>query len=214
MTDAETNPDAVAARLEETADRLRELGAEVTAVAAPYRWSVLLEAWETMAAVGIRAALATAPVAAPVSEGLQASAARAARITGSDYLTALKLVARLRSDVESALSDVDLVLCPTTLSAAWPLDAPGPVFSDGTVPDPGNLGTFTHWVNAVGRAALSMPVEPFADGRPIGVQLVAMKGGEDLLLATAALLRSPAGAVERRSVIEHGSPPIDERNPA
>lgn len=180
----------VLARVAAVAERLRTLGAVVREVPAPYSWSGLREAWDTMAAVGIAAALAGAPGPGPAHDGLLAAAARAADVDGADYLRALTSVAHLRAEVEERLWDHDLVLCPTTLTAAWPADGGDPVLSDGTSPDPGDLGAFTHWVNAVGWAALSVPVEPFDDGRPIGVQLVAARGGEDLLLEVAGMLAS------------------------
>ncbi|MGV9769438.1 amidase [Microbacterium sp. NPDC003461] len=178
----------VADRLSAATGILRDRGALVSAIAAPYRWPRLREAWDTLSAVGIRAALDEAPEAdAPVDDALAAAAARAAEVSGADYRAAADAVSSLRATAETALQDFDLVLCPVTLSGAWPIDA-APAFSDGSPIDPADLGAFTHWVNALGLAALSIPAPALDDGRPVGIQLVAVTGGEPLLLEVAELL--------------------------
>lgn len=50
------------------------------------------------------------------------------------------------------------------------------------------LATFTAWVNASGQPAISVPTGMTVSGLPIGVQLVAAYGREDLLLQAAAQL--------------------------
>ncbi len=50
------------------------------------------------------------------------------------------------------------------------------------------LSAFTSWVNASGQPAISVPMGQNAAGLPIGVQLVAAYGREDLLLQAAAQL--------------------------
>ena len=44
---------------------------------------------------------------------------------------------------------------------------------------------FTQRMNITGQPAISLPVGCSSEGMPIGVQLVAAKGREDLLLAIA-----------------------------
>ncbi len=84
----------------------------------------------------------------------------------------------------------DLLLTPTTAEPATPLgsfDAPAdqPAFPImRAVP----LATFTAGFNSTGQPAISLPVHRTADGLPVGAQLVADYGREDLLFALAAQL--------------------------
>jgi Asp-tRNA(Asn)/Glu-tRNA(Gln) amidotransferase A subunit family amidase len=51
------------------------------------------------------------------------------------------------------------------------------------------FGPFTAAFNASGNPAISLPLGQTSDGLPIGVQLVAARGREDLLIAVAAQLK-------------------------
>jgi amidase len=57
---------------------------------------------------------------------------------------------------------------------------------------------FTPAFNVSGQPAISLPVHWNSDGLPIGVQLVAPLGREDVLLRVAAQLEGPVAWVERR----------------
>jgi aspartyl-tRNA(Asn)/glutamyl-tRNA(Gln) amidotransferase subunit A len=59
------------------------------------------------------------------------------------------------------------------------------------------VSAFTAWVNVIGYPGLSVPVTPYGDGRPIGVQLVARPGQEESLFALAEVLLDlyPQGSV-------------------
>jgi Asp-tRNA(Asn)/Glu-tRNA(Gln) amidotransferase A subunit family amidase len=51
---------------------------------------------------------------------------------------------------------------------------------------------FCGWVNAMGYAGLSVPGRPSADGRPIGIQLVAPSSGDEILFELARDLETVA----------------------
>jgi len=87
-------------------------------------------------------------------------------------------------------SGFDLLLTPTMAEPPVPLgthDDSGPdplaAFTRG-VPQ----GAFTAIVNVTGQPAISLPLRWSADGLPVGVQLVAAYGREDLLIRVAAQL--------------------------
>jgi len=93
----------------------------------------------------------------------------------------------------------DLLLTPTTGEPATPLgafEAPAdqpaaPIMR--AVP----LAIFTAVFNTTGQPAISLPLHWTADGLPIGAQLVAAYGREDLLIRVAAQLEQASPWAER-----------------
>ena len=59
-------------------------------------------------------------------------------------------------------------------------------------------GAFTAIFNATGQPAISLPLHWTADGLPVGVQLVAPLGREDLLIDVAAQLERAQPWIDRR----------------
>ena len=110
----------------------------------------------------------------------------------------------VRSVVEWMSADFDLLITPTSGAVPmltddmWPPE--GTPWKIGHVY--GKVGAFTLPFNATGHPAISLPLYWTAEGLPVGVQIVAGMGREDLLLSVAARLeeaapwfhRYPAGA--------------------
>jgi amidase len=96
----------------------------------------------------------------------------------------------------------DLLLTPTLGE---------PPVSLGTFHDPddavagilraGSFTPFTPPFNMTGQPAISLPLHQSPDGLPIGVQLVAAYGREDLLLAVAAQLERVVPWSDRRPAL-------------
>src|SRR5581483_7654540 len=99
--------------------------------------------------------------------------------------------------------DHDLLLTPT-------LGEPPPRVGE-LEPDPGNpfesqirvatLVPYTTHFNVTGQPAISLPLHVNGDGLPIGVQLVAAYGREDLLIQVAAQLEEAAPWADRRPAL-------------
>jgi len=98
----------------------------------------------------------------------------------------------------------DLLVTPTLAAPPLPI---GTIVND--VADPlapvrraGEWVAFTPPYNTTGQPAISLPLHWTADGLPIGVQLVADHGREDLLISVAARMEELLPWAHRR-------PPLD-----
>jgi len=120
--------------------------------------------------------------------------------SAGEYLAAVGLhqaMGRVFAGVHE--SGFDLLLTPTMGEPPPPLGS-----FDDSGPDPMDAfhrafiaGCFTAAFNATGQPAISLPLHWTDDGLPVGVQLVAPLGREDLLLRVAAQLEQAAPWADR-----------------
>ncbi|MEP9401304.1 AtzE family amidohydrolase [Sphingomonas sp. VNH70] len=101
---------------------------------------------------------------------------------------------RFIGEVLAALADHDLLLAPATPMAAPRSDATTIVLDGQTLSARADLGLHAQPISLAGVPVLSVPLAHGADAMPIGVQLIAARGREALLFATAAALEA-AGLV-------------------
>jgi amidase len=115
----------------------------------------------------------------------------AKHFTAVDYGLALSAVAQYRRAVQSWWHDGwDLLLTPTL--GELPLKL-GTIVNDPEDPmspmrRSGDFAPFTPPFNTSGQPAISLPLEWTAEGLPVGVQLVAAYGREDILIRIASQL--------------------------
>jgi len=102
-----------------------------------------------------------------------------------DYAIALDRLAAIRASVSEAWEGTDVLLTPTSAAPAFPIELMHPKEIAGVPADTQSMSIFTTWVNACGLPALSIPVAPSADGRPIGIQLIGRFGADESLLDMA-----------------------------
>jgi amidase len=117
-----------------------------------------------------------------------------------EYLAAIgqhQVMSRMFAGVHE--SGFDLILSPTMGEPPPPLGS-----FDDSGPDPMVAferafidGCFTAAMNATGQPAISLPLHWSEDGLPIGVQLIAPLGREDLLLRVAAQLEQAVPWADR-----------------
>ena len=128
----------------------------------------------------------------------------AKHLTAVDYGLALSAVSQYRRAVQSWWHDGwDLLLTPTVAEVPIPL---GTIVNDPEHPmspmeRAGQFVAFTPPFNASGQPAISLPLEWTAKGLPVGVQLVAAYGREDVLIRVASQL-------ERAKPWAHRTPDI------
>ncbi|MEO8606041.1 MAG: amidase family protein, partial [bacterium] len=131
-----------------------------------------------------------------------AVAERGRAMTVTDYLTAIEFVhgfgRRLATWWQGGF---DLLLTPTTGAPPPPLG-----YLSSTPDEPlrafmrsAPYGAYTSAFNLSGQPAISLPLHLTKDGLPIGTQLVAAYGREDLLLQVAAQVEAAAPWQHRES---------------
>ncbi|TDK45656.1 amidase [Antarcticimicrobium luteum] len=111
------------------------------------------------------------------------------RIDLAHFLAAIDHLNRSRRQMGEALEAYDIWLSPVTPAAAPRIaDLPTPSTDFRDHIERGMAPAFQHTVaqNVLGLPAMSLPLARHSDGRPIGVQLTAQAGREDLLLHLAA----------------------------
>ena len=97
--------------------------------------------------------------------------------------------------------DFDLLLTPAVAEPPPPLGQLVATPEDPWRPVLGSapLAAFTTWFNTTGQPAIALPLHRSADGLPIGAQLAAAYGREDVLVAVAAQLEAEVDWAARRS---------------
>jgi amidase len=147
-------------------------------------------------------------VGATVAEGdlepMTAGSLAAGRaMTAADYVEHVDVLSRWSRRIAQATGPYDLIVSPTmamlppplgTISADQPLEDAIPVFSAMTA--------FAMPFDISGQPAASLPLGWSVEGLPIGVQVVAAYGREDLVLRLAAQLERARPWADRR-------PPLD-----
>jgi amidase len=166
--------------------------------------------WAALMAVGIDALGQTIgrPLTADDVEPVNwAQGEYAAHLSASEYAMALAAVGQYRRHVQRWWADGwDLLLTPTVAAPPLPIGGLYGDQADGVDPaNPmapsiraGRFVAFTPQFNSSGQPAISLPLHWNDDGLPIGVQLVAAYGREDLLIRVASQLEAAAPWADRR----------------
>lgn len=111
-----------------------------------------------------------------------------ALVSGSDYLLAQRMRARIREAVSRAFDQVDVLVLPTTPITAPVIGSRSLQWGDETEPVDGALVRLTAPFNLTGVPALSVPARPDDNGLPIGVQVVGRWNDEGRVLAVGQLI--------------------------
>lgn len=104
------------------------------------------------------------------------------------YLQAQKVRSLIKRDFDAAFSDVDIILTPTTPSAAF---AVGEVAEDPLQMYLNDIFTVT--VNMAGLPGVSLPAGLDSRGLPLGLQLIAKPFDESALFRCGAVIERAAG---------------------
>ena len=117
------------------------------------------------------------------------------RTSAVEHLETRRWLADFARRVGQWWLDHDVLVTPTVNGPPPPL---------GALADPAavrSLMAYTAQLNVTGQPAVSLPLATHADGLPLGVQLVAAYGREDLLLRLAGQLEQAAPWRDRRPTV-------------
>jgi amidase len=163
--------------------------------------------WATNMALGIKTMeswIGREMTAADIEPVNWAQAQWAKRVSGVEYGSALGAVVEFRRKVQSWWTQGwDLLITPTLSEPPVEIGE-----HDATDDDPmagmkraARFIGFTPPYNASGQPAISLPLHWNNEGLPIGVQIVAAYGREDLLIAVASQLESAHPWAQRRPTL-------------
>ena len=104
---------------------------------------------------------------------------------GVDVAAALGASTAISATFAAFFCEFDLLLAPTVPCVAWPLVRLGPTMIGGKEAGPRAHAAFTPFVNHARLPAISIPCGCDAIGLPFGIQIIAQKGYDRLLLCAA-----------------------------
>ncbi len=103
------------------------------------------------------------------------------------YASILRRRGRLEHEVAALFEDVDVLLTPTTATAAYAAEGPPPTLIDGREVEPAMAVPYTMLANLCWNPAVSLPAGLTAAGLPVGVQIVARRHADDVVLRLARI---------------------------
>ncbi len=171
----------------------------------PRRFTAMWSTQQGMARAGLATLLGREVGPDDVEPVNWAMAEVAARMTATDLGIALDQAHRFRRAVRAWWAEGwDLLVTPTLTAPPLPIGAIANDAADPLAPmrRAGEWVAFTPAYNTTGQPAISLPLHWTPEGLPVGVQIVANYGREDLLIAVAARL-------EEHSPWAHRRPPLD-----
>lgn len=192
------NPE-VAAATKATAAKLESLGHHVEPASPHFDYRTFLEAQKVIWAADSAAHLPAMAnhVKREINEGTLGASVYALyrhglTLSAAQLIGALAIYDRLTRQIGRFFEDYDLLLTPTSAIPPEPIGTFDPAQPDIDIDvvfaHLAPKETFTALFNATGQPAISLPTGRSRAGLPIGVQLVARFGREDLLLALARQL--------------------------
>lgn len=170
---------------------LTDLGHVVVEGVAPFDIDSLAQPWSTISQVGLAWMLRSHSYRHEIlTSAMAESAAKGAAATAADYYSALEAVRVLKTNLFLFFDRYDLIMTPSAAALPWPAEEAYPRTIANEEVGPRGHAIFTGFVNMAGCPGISIPAAPSAGGLPIGFQLVAAPGRDDLLCAIAAQFES------------------------
>jgi aspartyl-tRNA(Asn)/glutamyl-tRNA(Gln) amidotransferase subunit A len=180
----------ILARSDAAAERLRAMGHTVEEQPSPPEVEAFnRRAWPVISSAGLAAVLQGQAEGheARLTPALATLLAQGRARSAEELVEARQLQRALARALLRLFSQHDLLLTPASAAMPWPAGEPHPATIAGQPVDGRGHAVFTAFVNGAGLPALAVPAGPSDGGLPVGLQLVAPRGGDALLCAVGAM---------------------------
>jgi aspartyl-tRNA(Asn)/glutamyl-tRNA(Gln) amidotransferase subunit A len=185
LGDAPVDP-ALVLRCREAGRNFEALGHQVAYGVLPFDIEPAMLAWQGLTSASLAWLAEVESRFAEVASTEYVDQARGGRtLSAADHVGMTQTLFAFRATVAEAFQTVDVILTPATAAQPWPVDRQYPPVIDGQTVGPRGHAVFTAWVNACGHPGLALPVRPDEHGMPVGVQIIAAAGADELLLDLA-----------------------------
>lgn len=179
--------ETVDAAVEEAHRQAREIlagiGHTVAECEPPFDIAELRSIWAALTTAGAaRAAQPHSTWQTAATDQIARLAHQGLEMTATEYVRTLDRLQVFRAGTSERWGAFDALLLPTAASPAWNADLDAPPTISGKHGSVTTQGMFCAWVNAMGFSGLNVPGLPHADGRPIGLQIVAPFGNDSTSL--------------------------------
>ncbi|MBR1269405.1 amidase [Bradyrhizobium sp. AUGA SZCCT0222] len=120
---------------------------------------------------------------------------RGLSLRGVDVIAALGASSAITTAFAEFFREFDLLLAPTVPCVAWPLAQLGPKVIGGKEVSPRVHAAFTPFVNHARLPAITIPCGCDGNGLPFGIQIIARRGRDRLLLRAATRIEDEIRAL-------------------
>lgn len=192
----------IATSVARAAKALAALGCEVTQGEVPFDAEEAARAFGTIGASGLNWLLRHSDRVSLIGAALQRMTAQGQALQAADHVDAIAVADRLKRTLAAVFTKFDVILTPAAAALPWPANQSHPDSIAATPVGPRGHAVFTGFVNLTGCPGLALPCAPAASGLPIGLQIVAAPGNDEMLIALARQYETAQPWLERRPVLE------------
>jgi aspartyl-tRNA(Asn)/glutamyl-tRNA(Gln) amidotransferase subunit A len=192
----------IAASVKNAAGVLSALGCEVDEGEAPFDVEETAHAFGVIGASGLawlmRHRRAQVSLLTP---DMQTMLDNGSKLTAADYADALAVAEHLKRTLAEFFGSFDVLMTPAAAALAWPAEQSHPQTIAGQPVGPRGHAVFTAFANMSGCPGIALPCSFSSAGLPIGFQLVAARGHDELLVALGRSYEAVQPWLKRRPAL-------------
>ncbi|CCD89972.1 Putative Glutamyl-tRNA(Gln) amidotransferase subunit A (Glu-ADT subunit A) [Bradyrhizobium sp. ORS 285] len=180
--------DAVSAGLQQAVDRVRASGLAILDKDPVWPADLAEDAVMPLQHAGLAALYGDALRSDPTQfdPDIARQIERGLGLSGAEVGRALEASTQIARAFAAFFTEVDVLLAPTVPCVAWPFTQLGPSEIGGKAASPRAHAVFTPFANHAGVPAISIPCGVNSRDLPFGLQLIAARGHDRVLLEVAA----------------------------